>query len=358
MKKTLLFISLVALSVFSASAQITITSADIVTPNHVIYQANDTLPNISEGTAGATSQIWNMTALAQHTTDTLNVIPYAWQPNVNFPSSNIVLKQGWQNQYAFGLNNASSFSFLGNGGSGNIMGTNVVINQVNTPAEIAATFPFTLNSNFVNDYTSRAQFYYGQTVQGLQVDSVRSKSIVHKTVVVDAWGSLTTPLGTYSVIRSKETKITTDSLDAYIIIVGFGSWNNVQASMDSVTTYSWWANGIGLPLVTATMDSIGDVNRVSWLQQLPAVGINEYTEGGMESVFPNPAENEINFVADASKQQSIQIFDIAGRMIDSFLITNEKTTVNTSAYSNGLYTYSVIGKDNSVINRGKFTVNK
>ena len=358
MKKQVLIICAFCVSILTASAQITITTSDITTPNHVIYSANDTLPNILVGTAGATLETWNMTTLAQHTTDTLNFIPYAWQPNVNFPTSNLVVKQGWQNQYLFAVNDASSFSFLGNGGTANVMGTNITLNQVSTPAEKVATYPFTLNSNFVNDYVSKAKFYYGQTVSGFQVDSVRDKAIVHKTVVVDAWGNLTTPLGTYSVIRSKETKITLDSTDAYLVIAGFGSWNNIQVTNDSVATYTWWANGIGFPLVTATMDSIGDVKKVSWLQQLPTQGINEFPLANQELVFPNPAQNEINFLGDAAKQKSAQVFDIAGRMIDSFSITNNQTTINTSAYANGLYTYSIIGKDNAIVNRGKFSITK
>ena len=357
MKKQLLFMVACSLAALTASAQITITTADIETPNHVVYQANDTLPTISIGNASATTQTWTMTGLAQHATDTLNFIPYAWQPNANFPTSNIVIKQGSANQYAFGLNDANGFSFLGNGGTANIMGTNVTVNQINTPAEKLATFPFTMNSGFTNNYISRAKFYFGQTIQGLQVDSVRFKSIVHKTVSVDAFGSLTTPLGTFSVIRSKETKVTTDSADAYIVLFGFGTWNNVQASADSTTTYTWWANTVGFPLVTATMDSAGAVKRVAWLLQTPSLGINEYSSGA-ENVYPNPAQNEINFVADAANQKSVQIFDITGRLVDSFLITENVSTLNTSAYANGLYTYSILGKDNSIISRGKFSISK
>ncbi|MEI8231473.1 MAG: T9SS type A sorting domain-containing protein [Actinomycetes bacterium] len=357
MKKLLLTITIFSTAIFTSSAQITITDADIATPNHVVYQANDTLPNIIVGTAGATSQTWNMNTLAQHTTDTLNFIPYAWQPNVNYPTSNLVVKQGWANQYSFADNNSTSFSFLGNGGTSDVMGTTVTINQINTPAEKVATFPFTYNSNFVNDYTANAKFYFGQMIQGFQVDSVRDKNIIHKTVVVDAWGNLTTPLGTYPVIRSTETKISIDSVFAFLVIAGFGSWNNIQVSGDSVVTYSWWANGVGFPLVTATTDSLGDVTKAQWLLQLPALGINEFASGN-EGVFPNPAQNEINFITDETKQKSVHVFDVTGRKIDALGITTNQTSINTSAYANGLYTYSIIGNDNAVVSRGKFSIAK
>jgi Secretion system C-terminal sorting domain len=358
MKKQLLFMVACSLAAVTASAQITITTADIETPNHVVYQANDTLPTtISVGNASASTQTWTMTALTADRKDTLNFIPYAWQPNTNFPTSNVVIKQGSANQYAFGLNDANGFSFLGNGGTANIMGTNITVNQISTPAEKLVTFPYTLNSSFTNNYASHAKFYFGQTVQGYQVDSVRDYTTVKKTAVVDAYGSLTTPLGTFPVIRSKETKLTTDSTDAYIVILTFGTWQNVQVTHDSTTTYTWWANGVGFPLVTATMDSAGAVKNVAWLLQTPSLGINEYSSGA-ENVYPNPAQNEINFVADAAKQKSIQVFDITGRLVDTYLITENVNTLNTSAYANGLYTYSILGKDNSIISRGKFSIAK
>ncbi len=365
MKKQLLFMVACSLAALTASAQITITTADIETPNHVVYQANDTLPTISIGNASATTQTWTMTGLAQSTKDTLNFIPYAWQPNANFPTSNVVIKQGSANQYAFALNDANGFSILGNGGTANIMGANVNLNQIYTPSEKLATFPFTLNSSVANNYRTYAKFFFGQTITYLgnpiQVDSIKEHSTVNKTILVDAFGSLTTPLGTFNVIRSKETKITHDTIDGFIVLSTmpyFGMWQNAAyTTLDTAVTYTWWANGVGFPLVKANVDLLGNVKSVSWLLQTPSLGINEYSSGA-ENVYPNPAQNEINFVADAAKQKSIQVFDITGRLVDTFLITENVTTLNTSAYANGLYTYSILGKDNSIISRGKFSIAK
>jgi hypothetical protein len=173
-------------------------------------------------------------------------------------------------------------------------------------------------------------------------------------VLVDAWGMLTTPLGTYSVLRSKETKITKDSADGKTAL----GWRNVLKTKDSTTTYSWWTNGIGYSLATATMDSTNGVKSVQFLTTIPPTGITELTAAADEKVYPNPAQNEINFVADASKQKEIKVYDIAGRLLDAVMVNNTVTTFNTSAYANGIYTYSIIGKDNTVLARGKFVINK
>ncbi len=359
MKKTLLILSSFSFVITSAIAQITITSNDITIPTHLVYQSTDTLPTVSVGSAGA-SQTWNMTALGQSTKDTLLFESYAWAPNTNYPTANLVIKQGSKSQFVYAISNSSSLSFLGNAGIANIGGNPTNINQMDSPTEISVTYPYTYNSSFNNNYRTKAKFYYGYnvTVSGntVMVDSIREYSSVKKTAVVDAWGSLTTPLGTYNVIRSKETKITHDTVDAYIHAIS--SWYNVQKTADSTTTYTFWANGVGFPLVTATMDSTGNVKSVQWLTTMPALGINEYSSSLNESVYPNPAQNEINFVADASKQKAIKLFDVTGRLIDTFSVTNETTTINTSSYANGVYYYSIIGKDNSILNRGKFAIAK
>ncbi len=362
MKKLLVGLSL-CLGIFSASAQITITTADIATPGQVLHQATDSFPTtIAIGTASATSQVWNMAALGQNAHDTLSFLNYSSAPNANFSSANLVIKEGWQNNYAYTINNSSSIQTLGLTGTLTLLGYPTAITDKDNASELLVNFPYTYNSTFTNNYRTYAKFPFGHnvTVSGFTVliDSLRDHSTVKKTAIVDAFGTLTTPLGTYTVIRSKETKITHDTVDAYYAFPITPSWHlNAQTSADSTTIYNFWANGLGYILASATMDSTGAVKRVSWLQSAPVgVGIKEVTESNNELVFPNPAQNEINFVADASQQKAIQIFDVTGRLIDIITITNNQTTINTSNYANGMYRYNIIGKDNSILNKGKFTI--
>ena len=362
MKKGLLILPLLFIGMLSASAQISITTADVALPGQVVHQASDTLPTISVGTASASSQVWNFSSLAQHVHDTLSFMSYASVPNSNFTSSNLVIKQGWRANYGYAINSTSSVEQLGVSGIPYILGYYVPVTQITTPAETLATFPFTYNSTFTNTYRSKAKFHYGHVPAGapITVDSIRDHSTTKKTVVVDAWGTLTTPIGTYNVIRSKEKKIIHDTVDVFYTLLFTSSWhNNYQNTTDSTTTYNWWANGLGYILATATMDSTSGtiVRRVDWSLSAPVgVGVPELTIPNSELVYPNPAENEINFIADATNQKAIQIFDIAGRLIDTITVTNNQTIINTSGYSNGMYMYNVIGKDNSILTKGKFAI--
>ncbi len=356
MKKLLLTTSAIVAITLFAKAQITVTTADIASPTKVIYQANDTMPTVSVGSFG-TSQTWNMSALNTHSTDTMTFISYAWAPNSNFSTSNLVAKQGWQNAYVYLTNNASGLTVQGSSGSQDFGAGPVTINQINSPSEILMNFPGTYLTAFTNNYmTNTPAFYFGiDPGIGFVIDSVRQHSEVKKTVLVDGWGSLTTPLGTYNVLRAEETIVRYDTTDAYL----FGTWNDaILTSADSTTGYSWWANGVGFPLVSIKLDSLSNIKQTQWLQALPAVGINEQSNATTVLVYPNPAQNQINFTVESSKVGAIQVMDITGRMIDYIVVSNDNVAINTSLFANGVYSYALVGKDNVILNRGKFTIAK
>lgn len=357
MKKSLLLISTLFLGALGATAQITITSADIAAPVTVIQQANDTMPSfsLSVGSAGI-SQTWNMAALNTHTTDTLNFISPTWAPQAaQFPGANLSVQFVGQDVYAYASNTSSSMTILGNSAVMNFGGGPSNIVQKSTPAEILTNYPSTYLSNFTNNYTTNATFYFGvDPGLGFTIDSIRQKSVVNKTSNVDAWGTISTPLmSTVPCLRYYTTKYNLDSMWVY----AFGGWNFFQETMDSSKQYSWWANGIGFPLVDATTNWAADtVTSVQWLKATPTAGINEYTALADVTIYPNPAQNDITFAVESGEVGAIQVYDITGRLINSYPVSGDKLTINSSSFANGIYTYSLIGKDKSIVNRGKFTI--
>ncbi len=363
MFKPLLIAASLFVGILSATAQITITTADMPAPTKTIYMANDTLPTISVGSAG-TSQTWNMAALVHHTIDTSSVVPYASAPNALFSSASFVVIQGPQNFYGYAVNSASGMSLIGGHAVINIQGTMTPINQTNTPAEILFNFPTSYNSTFNNNYVTNAKFYYGHTISGFMIDSIHQKQTIRKTVLADAWGTLTTPLagGPYNVLRIKETKIIHDTTTVY----AFGQWANVPGgagfTADSTVTYSWWANGIGTAIATATMDSTGAVKTVQWLKSLPinTAGINEFSVGNNFSIYPNPAENQITIeltvpktLGTAKEDVVINITNELGQLVkreNLKQITSGKNemTYDVSDLRSGLYFIEIQNNNTSV----------
>ncbi|MBI4929771.1 MAG: T9SS type A sorting domain-containing protein [Bacteroidetes bacterium] len=91
-----------------------------------------------------------------------------------------------------------------------------------------------------------------------------------------------------------------------------------------------------------------------------ASGVNQIlADESRVDVFPNPASNEINFhVAGVNNAATISIVDITGKEISSVAIHSNLTTVNTHAYSDGLYFYQLYNKAGNLIKSDKFSVVK
>ncbi|MFL5765904.1 MAG: T9SS type A sorting domain-containing protein [Bacteroidia bacterium] len=360
MKKSLLFVSALFMSAAAANAQITITMADVAMPTTVIKQATDTIVAPSIIGSSGISQTWNMTALGQDQLDTLTFIGPTWTPFLSsYPGTNEGLHFGGSSSsnYGYLTINSTGLSIQGNSSIQDFGGGPSTIKQHNMPPQKVMTFPSTYLSNFTNNYVTDATFYFGADPGiGFTLDSVRQKSVISGTANCDAWGTITTPLITTPTgcLRFYEVTMQTDSLWAY----AFGTWNFVQETKDTMYHYSWWANGIGFPLVESDVDASDIPMNAKWLMATPAAGINEASENIDMKMYPNPAQNEVTFEVDAEKVASISVFDVSGRYVTSQLVSQDKVTINTSALANGSYTYVLISKQKSMMNRGKFTIAK
>jgi hypothetical protein len=301
-----------------------------------------------------------MSSLAQHTIDTLTFIGPTWAPETaTFPGTNMAAKFNTQGQvgYAYIDKSTSSMKILGNSGTQDFGTGPININQVNTPAEILTNFPSTYLSTFNNNFLTEAKFYFGiDPGIGFTIDSVRQKSVVAKTSLVDAWGTVVTPLITTPVqtLRYYNTRMSIDSTWVY----AFGMWNFFQEAKDTSYQYSWWANGIGFPLIEADVDASDVPMNVSWLMATPAAGIDDLSSAGSLNVYPTPAQNDVTFSIANGKGVAVQLFDVTGRMIGSYPVNGDKLTISVASLANGVYTYALIDADKAIMNRGKFTVAK
>ncbi|HRG39333.1 MAG TPA: T9SS type A sorting domain-containing protein, partial [Bacteroidia bacterium] len=73
------------------------------------------------------------------------------------------------------------------------------------------------------------------------------------------------------------------------------------------------------------------------------------------SVYPSPAKENVT-ISISVNAAAVEIFDLTGRSIGVFPMTNNKATIETANYSAGMYLYNVLGAQNNVLGRGKFEV--
>ena len=152
--------------------------------------------------------------------------------------------------------------------------------------------------------------------------------------------------------------------------------NNAQfttASSDPLATYQWQTDlGVGfqnlnsvgqysgttndtLTIANTTLSnnnqpfrciissgSCSDTSNVVVLTVNNNVGINEFTQDNLFSVYPNPAKSQINVKADAKLLGSVYtIYDNTGKLVLTGKINSDNTVIELDNLSGGIYLFSV-----------------
>ena len=344
-------IAALLLSSKNNTAQITITDIHVVQSGRQVIQGQDSLPSsaMQPGLPGS-NMTWDFSGLALHTEDTLNFVNTEWTPyEAEHPTSNLAARMG-DDMYMY-LHKSSAGLFI-QGISGDLLNTGTPIHVQTTPNETIVEFPL----SYLNDYTSTS----GQdlTIDGSLIspliDSLRVKTSRIKIVTVDAWGTLTTPMGTFDALRLNQTIQDIDSIWS----LSFGIWSLFDNSKSSSKNYTWWTNdaAAGFPLVEMEYDTVsGNPTSVTYLKSTPTIGIQEAPETQV-AVYPNPAKDRIGFSFKNDESFEIQLFSAAGQKIDLIRANDSFIQVDISNFSSGVYFYQVLADDGRVKGSGRFVV--
>ena len=334
MKKNLLLFALVMIMPFIMKAQITVTQADFAAIGDNVIQATDTLPvaAISPGNAGA-NQTWDFSLLHNHSSSTYNyVTPASTGYSYHYPGATIVANVN-SSIYNFLNSSASGIQVLGF--TGNLLGTGALSVVYSNPEKIIS-FPTTYNTvcNDTSKYDCR--FYYGQTVQGYLVDSVRQKELNYITSTFDAWGNATTPDGTFPVLRQNKSKKTIDS--SWVYIHAISAWYAYSNSTTTTQSYGFVGNGIKMALVN--INCVPDSSRiqtVDWTRATP-LSINENNTSEAVHVYPNPVSDLIFVSNSGNDKLRAVIYDVEGREVyNSSIANNNITTIPVKNLNEGVY---------------------
>ena len=160
----------------------------------------------------------------------------------------------------------------------------------------------------------------------------------------DGTGTLITPLGTFSnVIRVHAIRNENDTID-----------NGAVAGTTVVEYYNWYQQQSYYPVLTYTSSSTSVMGHVVHAarslgyRQGYVTGINEAGYSNAEcSVFPNPANSQVNvvFTADAGSPTEITVYDLAGRKVLQQLAEcsggPNSVTMDTRKIAAGVYTVAI-----------------
>jgi len=349
---------LLFLFVYSASAQITITSDDLIdVGDSVTLAVADTTPaGFNPGPPGANLH-WDFSNIIMDTTSKLKFLDPAGTPyGASFPSSNIavmgladfLIEGAW----AYATKNAFVFQVDGLAGSYDIFEDIVVPLD---PPEIMFSFPI----NYLDSYSQSSTADIAIESPEPPADSVRLKVVTSVETTVDAWGELTTPEWTGQVLRIRDVRTTIDSV--WVKLLFF--WVYLESSTNVGITYKYMANDLGYPVMQFMADSSDtQYSGVNYLKDV-GVGISDVDrEEGFNDlvVYPNPATSEAHINIRYSipdTRYSLLIYDLLGGMQDEILAPQGKNqiSIDVSAFNAGVYV-AVLKNEKEIIGRTKFVV--
>ncbi len=126
--------------------------------------------------------------------------------------------------------------------------------------------------------------------------------------------------------------------------------NTVSAGGDAEGDNGSISYSIGQVVYTSAQGSNGNINQ--GVQQPYDIGVvTGIDEVGINlSVFPNPTSGLLTLTVadDDASLLSYQLFDAAGRMIDTRNKLNSTNTISLDAYATGVYTLSVSRENKQV----------
>lgn len=354
MKKIYKLVSVLVLLALGKNAMAqatTITATALPQVGYVYNMLSDTAHGdratftVSAGSSSA--QTWNYTPLwtasdSTYAEPTSFVLPSSGSGSSNFPSSNLAT-----------LDNTGTWAYFITGSSGllvdgvytTIQGTPTAIDFTPNPTQIPV--PYTYGSTpVVNNYT--ATF----AVSGI---TVHHRAM--RTITADAFGSITTPSGTYSnTLRLKTHELTSDS--------AFFGTTFVQAQYDTTTNYNWVQNNQAALVMSMDLDHTGKVTKVSYLQSFSNGVATINQPKASFNLFPNPASDMmyLTYENKTAGMVSLQLIDLTGKQVAVLLneqqgVGTQQVAVNVSALHLAKGMYFLQLNSNNNLQTKKLTIN-
>jgi len=199
-------------------------------------------------------------------------------------------------------------------------------------------YPFAFNGNFTDSYFSSYE-YKGMLTH-------RRGTI---TVNADAWGTVTTPEGTYNALRVKSIRDEVDS----VWISGFF----ISATLTTLTDYGWYTTSSKIPVFALTVIETAQTSDTVGYYSTQTIGVPEQSiAGACFSIYPNPATDFITvvFKNNVSAGTKIRVLNQLGqevKRITAGSLTGETLQIDLDGLTPGVYFIRINDETSSYVQR-------
>jgi len=338
---------------FNITAQIIISNSDMPSPGDILITSTGLNIDFVNYEDTGEDYIWDFSQLipVSQAADTfIGITDVPFLVTLYFgDKSNLVKKDNntipipdfpITKQYSFLKNTSSSYNNAGV--LYTISGIPIPL-KYNSP-DILYRFPMEYGSTG----SSFAEYAFGADNFGFI-----SKEISRENTV-DGWGTLTTPYGTFEVLRLKSDVVELDSI--YIDSLGMGA-----PLYREYTEYSWLGKEHKIPLLKITSSFGGAI--VTYLDSLrfPSAINDKLTSYNNDiNVFPNPTTDFLNISLELFSlcDVTIEIYNTNGIRIANEIMPNQipgkvnvRMNLKLLGLKQGLYLFKIITDNEQVVKR-------
>jgi hypothetical protein len=277
-------------------------------------QRIDTFFNINSSSALYQLSFNNWLTAADYNSDYYNKLINNNLPAI--PGGTVTL----ENPVFFSKNSSSKLEIVGIG---------VEVNGIEVPVQsdtidVVYEFPLTFN----DAWYSRSYFNMDMN----PIYDAQFKRQQQRDAVVDGWGQITTPFGTFDAIRVKTTLTYQDSIYLDLPVIG-GSWLAIPTP--ETVEYHWLTNANKIP-VLKIITQAGIATSIEYRDHAVTSFASANTrEENIFKLFPNPVSNDLTIQTNNSSNL-VEIIDVNGKLILSKTISNAYK-LNVSNWSKGMY---------------------
>ncbi len=169
---------------------------------------------------------------------------------------------------------------------------------------------------------------------------------------VDAWGTLTTPYGTFEVLRVVSQLQIKDSIfyDAY----SFGIAIN-----RTETEYKWLGKSKDIPILKIVKNNFA-VSEITYIDSARVfTNIENVSFDENIVLYPNPVKTNVIIHAKNCNIGKVIVYDVLGNtLLTKETDVNEIENINVEVLQNGIYFVNIYNKDLSLIGSRKMLINK
>ncbi len=291
---------------------------------------------ITAGASGA-GAMWNYASITTHSS---MLVGYSVTVNTNtsYPMPGLSLSSTANNS-SYYTSDPTDTKYWG----GNILVGSIGATLTYTSGAFTAKYPMNLNTSTV------AAIGGSISVPALSQNGTFTGSA---GTIADGTGTLMLPTGTYTdVVRVVTTQtinfttplasgtVTQKNWDYYLV----GTKNSLFTISASTVVTSLAPTPSSQTVVTRSAPS--------------SVGVKENKANLISlSVFPNPSSSQITLSTESDKANSVEIYDLTGKIISAYTFENNKVNFSTLEMTSGVYFYTVKNTSKQTLATGKFTV--